>query len=206
VETGETSRVDSRGNKSDPGAPTVFLDRDGTIIHDRGYLSDPAGVELLPNAADGLRALRASGFKLVVITNQSGVGRGYFDTAAVESIHRKLDQILASHGTSVDAYFVCPHAPQDGCECRKPKPGLISDAVRQLGASPRSSFMVGDQHTDVLAGKAAGIRTVWIQGGTGPLPLAMPEQVTADFLAADLMEAAVVIAAAARATMRWRAG
>lgn len=178
------------------GVAAVFLDRDGTIIRDRGYLSGPGGVELLPSAADGLRALRASGFKLVVITNQSGVGRGYFDMAAVASIHRRLDEILASHGASVDAYFVCPHAPPDGCECRKPKPGLINEAVLQLGVSPRSSFMVGDQQTDILAGNAAGIRTVRIQGEAGPLALLPTGQVTADFVATDLVEAASVIAAA----------
>ena len=140
----------------------VFLDRDGTIIRDRHYLCDPEGVELMPGAADGLSTLQSLGFLLAVVTNQSGIGRGYFDMEAVEAVHERLDRMLAALGVTVDGYFVCPHTPSDGCQCRKPAPGLILSAAHRFEVGLGESFTVGDQRSDIRAGQAAGTRTVMI--------------------------------------------
>ena len=193
------------GRAASPGTRAVFLDRDGTIIYDRQYLADPHGVELLPKAAAGLKSLGSLGFRLAVVTNQSGVGRGSFGLEAVEAVHQRLDLLLASHGVSVDAYFICPHAPADGCDCRKPRPGLVLKAILQLHADPAASFMIGDQPTDILAGRAAGARTVRISSGP-VLPGPGAEEDGADFRAADLVEAAGLIAAASGLSRRLHAG
>ena len=138
----------------------VFLDRDGTVVVDRGYLADPAGLELLPGVPEALVALRKAGFKLVLVTNQSGIGRGHFSRAAVDQQHRRLAQLLAPHGIGFDGVFVCPHRPDEGCTCRKPSPEMLRAAAADLGLELKASFMVGDKGSDVVAGRAAGCRTV----------------------------------------------
>ncbi|MDO9081919.1 MAG: HAD-IIIA family hydrolase, partial [Humidesulfovibrio sp.] len=135
-----------------PGARAVFLDRDGTVIAERHYLSDPAGVELLPGAAVGLRRMRALGLRLVLVSNQSGVGRGYFARADVERVHGRLLELLEAQGVTLDAMYVCPHAPDEGCGCRKPLPGLLERARTELGIDLAQSFMVGDKPCDVDLG------------------------------------------------------
>lgn len=136
--------------------PVVFLDRDDTIIVDRGYLSDPAGVELLPGAAGALERLERAGYALVVISNQSAIGRGYCTAAGVEAVNRRVEEVLADHGVALAAIYYCPHAPGEGCGCRKPEPGLILQAARELGADLARSIMVGDKPGDAEAGKRAG--------------------------------------------------
>jgi D-glycero-D-manno-heptose 1,7-bisphosphate phosphatase len=138
----------------------VFLDRDGTLIEDPGYLSDPSAVRLLPGAAEALRALRAAGYRLVLVSNQSGIGRGYFTLEEAEAVHRRLVDELAERGVALDDARYCPHAPDEGCSCRKPKPGLLLAAADELGLDLEASFMVGNSPSDIGAGKRAGCRTV----------------------------------------------
>lgn len=138
----------------------VFLDRDGTVIEDVGYLSDPAGVRLVSGAADGLRGLRADGFLLAIVSNQSGVGRGLITPEQADAVHRRFLEVLAAEGIRLDDARYCPHAPDEGCACRKPLPGLLLDSARALEVELPASVMVGDTAADVGAGRAAGMRTV----------------------------------------------
>jgi histidinol-phosphate phosphatase family protein len=158
--------------------PAVFLDRDGTIIRDRHYLADPAEIELLPRASEGLRLLRAAGFLLVVATNQSGVGRGYFGLETLERQHERLRELLVRHGVVLDAIYACPHAPDAGCTCRKPLPGLIVRAAEELGIDLRASWVVGDDARDADAGRAAGTHTI-VLGSECPDLVAAAAQITA---------------------------
>ena len=130
----------------------VVLDRDGTLIEERPYLADPAGVILLPHAAEGLRALSGQGFHLAVATNQSGVGRGYFGLEAVERVNRRLCDLLARESVTLDGFYICPHHPDEGCGCRKPGTGLLERAARAADASPAESFVVGDKECDIEIG------------------------------------------------------
>lgn len=136
----------------------AFLDRDGTIIVDKNYLSDPAGVELLPGAPEALKQLQAAGYTLVVVTNQSGVGRGMYDDAAVEAVNARMRQLLSERGVAIAGVFYCPHTPDDHCACRKPKPGLLFEAAGRLNLDIAQSVMIGDKERDVQAGMAAGCR------------------------------------------------
>jgi D-glycero-D-manno-heptose 1,7-bisphosphate phosphatase len=143
----------------------AFLDRDGTIVVDKHYLSDPDGLELLPNALEGLRALRDLGARLVVVTNQSGVGRRYFSAEAVDRMHERLREILAEGGIELDGIYACPHAPEDGCACRKPGTELFERAAADLGLDPGESFVLGDKDADVEAGRRIGATSILIGPG-----------------------------------------
>jgi D-glycero-D-manno-heptose 1,7-bisphosphate phosphatase len=140
----------------------AFLDRDGTIVVDKHYLSDPDGLELLPNALGGLRGLRDLGARLVVVTNQSGVGRGYFPVEAVERMHERLRELLGEGGVELDDIYVCPHAPEDGCACRKPGTALFKQASADLGIDLGGSFVLGDKEADVEAGRRIGATPIRI--------------------------------------------
>ena len=142
--------------------PAVFLDRDGTIIADREYLSDPARISLLPGATEGLRHLAAAGFPLVVITNQSGVNRGYFPFAAVTRVHKHLAALLEAEGVAISGWYVCRHRPDEACGCRKPAAGMILQACRDLHLDANRSFVVGDRLSDLGAAAAAGSRGILI--------------------------------------------
>ena len=136
----------------------VFLDRDGAIIVDKNYLSDPEGVELLPRAVEGLRKFQAAGYLLIIITNQSGVGRGMFTAQQAEAVNARLIQILAQKGVVIDDAYYCPHAPDEDCRCRKPLPGMILEAAAKHGIELSRSITIGDKDSDVKAGQAAGCR------------------------------------------------
>lgn len=173
--------------------PAVFLDRDGTIIRDRDYLADPRGVELLPGAAGGLRALADAGFVLVVVSNQSGVARGFFPESAVAAVNEALAAALArGAGVTIAGWYVCPHGPESRCDCRKPAPGLLLRAARELGLDLARSFAVGDRDRDVEAGRAAGVRATVRIGRPD-------ERGAADHAAPDLAAAAAWIVARAQA-------
>ncbi len=144
----------------------IFLDRDGTILVERHYLDDPAGVELLPGAAEGLRRLARLG-PLVVVTNQSGLARGYFDRSTLAAIHRRMGELLAREGVELAAIEVCPHHPDDGCRCRKPRPGLALRAARRLGLDPARGIVIGDKACDVGLGRALGALAVLVRTGYG---------------------------------------
>ena len=145
----------------------AFLDRDGTLIVERHYLSDPDGVALLPGAAAGLRGLRALGFGLVVVTNQSGLGRGLFDQGRLDQVHARLTSLLAQHAIELDGIYVCPHHPNAGCGCRKPQPGLVLQAASDLGLDVERSIVVGDKACDVGLGRAVGARAFLVRTGYG---------------------------------------
>lgn len=154
--------------------PAVFVDRDGTIIEERGYLSDLALVTLYPWSAPALRALAAAGYAIVVVTNQAGVARGYFDEAFVRRTHEHLDALLRAEGVAVDGYYYCPHHPQGvietyriACRCRKPGPGLIERAAQDLGIDVARSFVVGDKWLDMGLARSAGATGVLVRTGYG---------------------------------------
>jgi len=171
-------------------ARAVFLDRDGTLMADVGYPRHPDQVTLLPGAAEGLAACRDAGFRLAIISNQSGVGRGYFGADAVRAVHQRLLDLLAAEGVPIDDAQYCLHAPEDDCACRKPSPLMIERSARQLGVDLAASFMVGDKPSDVEAGRRAGCRTILLSPGT-----ARSDGSTADFVAGDWEACARIILA-----------
>lgn len=136
----------------------VFLDRDGTINIDPGYLRNPDQMQLLPDVGPALASLMAAGFKLVVISNQSGVGRGIILPGTLPLIHARMEELLKPFGVRIDHYGLCVHRPEEDCECRKPKPKLIADTARALGVDVALSYMIGDKHSDLHAGHNAGCR------------------------------------------------
>jgi len=181
-----------------PGRVAVFLDRDGTVIADKHYLHDPAGVELLPGAAEGLRRMRELGLVLVLVSNQSGVGRGYFSRGDVERVHGRLAELLEEHGVQLDAMYVCPHAPGEECDCRKPEPGLIERACAELNLDPRRSFVVGDKPCDVELGQRVHATTFLVTTGYGAAHNES-EFCRPDHVAADLLEVSRTIESVLRA-------
>lgn len=167
----------------------VFLDRDGTVIEDSGYLSDPEGVVLLPNAVAGLKRFRAAGLKLVIVTNQSGIGRGYYDVKDYEAVTARMVEMLASQGVVFDAIRFCADAPETPSDWRKPAPGMLLDAAKALGVDPARSIMIGDKQADMQAGRAVGAVTVLVQGpGSHVSKDVSPSD--ADFRVGDLVQAA----------------
>ncbi len=175
--------------------PAVFLDRDGTINVERHYLIAPEDFEFFPGVQEAIRALKAAGFAVVVVTNQSGVARGYFTLDDVEKLHRHIQGLLAEYGTSIDAFYVCPHAPDAGCLCRKGAPGLLVKAARDLNLDLQRSFMVGDKLSDVEAGRRGGCQPLLVLTGYGVQTAGelAPEDAIPVF--ADLPEAAAFILA-----------
>ena len=170
----------------------VFLDRDGTIMEDSNYVGDVTRVILIPSAAPALKRLQDAGYKLFIVTNQSGVGRGYFTHEAVESIHAHLDEHFGKVGVHFDRYYVCPHHPEENCDCRKPKPKFLIEAAREYGLDLSRSFMVGDRASDIQAGVNAGAKTILVLTGAGRETLAKQE-VRPDYVAEDIGEAAAWI-------------
>jgi len=138
----------------------VILDRDGTMVIDRGYLADPDGLEFLPTAPEALRWLYDRGYRLVVVTNQSGVGRGLFPIDRVEAMNVRLHEMVERAGARLSKIYFCPHAPEANCDCRKPKLGLMEQAAAELNFDPRKSVVVGDKESDIEFGNRAGARTI----------------------------------------------
>ncbi|MBI4063949.1 MAG: HAD family hydrolase [Elusimicrobia bacterium] len=150
------------------GKRAVFLDRDGTIIHEAHYLSDPAKVRLYRGAGLALRKLKKKNFELVVISNQSAVGRGWVDIKTVDRINRKMSKLLVqSADVNLDAVYYCPHAPNDGCACRKPKTVLVRMAQRARAIDLRKSYMIGDKLIDIALANRAGLRGIFVLTGHG---------------------------------------
>jgi D-glycero-D-manno-heptose 1,7-bisphosphate phosphatase len=148
----------------------VFLDRDGTLNEDTGYPADFRQVHIYPAAFEAVRRLKRAGFAAVVVTHQSGLGRGYFDAAELEALHLRFGEEFARRGARLDGIYACPHAP-DGpgrdCPCAKPRPGLGLQAAADLGLDLASSFMVGDKPDDVLFGRTIGAAPVLVLTGYG---------------------------------------
>jgi len=167
----------------------VFVDRDDTINRDVHYCSRPEDFELLLTVGTGIRLLNREGFKVVVITNQSGIARGYFTEEMLERIHQKMVDELAKYGAQVDAIFYCPHHPDEGCECRKPKPKLTYQAIKQLHIDPRQSFIIGDRLMDVELARTIGCKSVMIPSELGKEEL-KNSSVFPDYIASDFESAA----------------
>ena len=170
----------------------VILDRDGTVIVERHYLADPDQVALIPGVAGALRQLRQMGLRLVILTNQSGIGRGLFTEQRVEAIHQRMRALLAEEDVQLDGIFYCPHTPEDACACRKPAPGLIEQAARQLGFEPHESIVIGDKACDIELGRRVGAMTVLVRTGYGAEHESACGSV-ADYVADDLSAAVPVV-------------
>jgi D-glycero-D-manno-heptose 1,7-bisphosphate phosphatase len=145
----------------------VFLDRDGTINEEVHYLDDPDRFYLIPGAAQAIRLLNEADILTIVVSNQAGVGRGYFSATTVEAIHEQLANQLFGHGAHIDAIYYCVHHPNEGCDCRKPKTGMLKQAAREHSIDTYLSFMVGDKMSDLEAGRQVGCQTVLVLTGHG---------------------------------------
>lgn len=175
-----------------------FLDRDGTINIDRVYINDPRLIELLPGAANAIRKAQDAGFKIVVVTNQSGVGRGLISAQELPKINARVDELLEKEaGAAIDLYKICLHTPADACDCRKPNPKLVQEAAVELGINLQNSVFIGDKLSDVATGKRAHCRySILLRTGKGrqeellaqltavPHPEESPDFVADDLLAA----------------------
>ena len=166
----------------------VFLDRDGTINEEVGYLSDPDGLKLIRGAAEAVKKLNDHGIKVIVISNQSGVGRGYFSERDLARINMRLTELLLSYEARIDAIYYCPHHPDDGCECRKPEPGLLKKAAREHSIDLGRSYVVGDKKTDVELAVNAGSKGILVKTGFGREQLKTMTS-SAAFVADDLLDA-----------------
>lgn len=171
----------------------VLLDRDGTINEEIGYVLSPDELRLLPGAAEAIRRLRGLGLGVVVVTNQSPVGRGWMTEEDLAAVHDRLRELLRSRGADVDAIEHCPHAPGEGCRCRKPGTGMVERAAATLGFEPSASFVVGDHAGDMAMGRSVGARTVFVLTGHGLEERAAAEPF-ADHVVPDLAAAVSVIA------------
>jgi D,D-heptose 1,7-bisphosphate phosphatase len=193
---------DARGKAPDP-EPTdrraVFIDRDGTLNEEVGYLDRLDRLRILPGVVEAVRALRAGGFKIVVITNQSGIARGFFTEGFIQALHAEIQGQLSRQGAPLDGFYVCPHHPTEGkepyrrvCACRKPEPGLLLRAAEEMGIALRRSFMVGDMLKDVETAERAGAGGILVKTGYGQAMLAeLPRSAIRPlYVAEDLRDAA----------------
>jgi D-glycero-D-manno-heptose 1,7-bisphosphate phosphatase len=171
----------------------VLLDRDGTINEDIGYVLHPADVRLIPGSADAIRRLNDLGLGVVVVTNQSPIGRGLLTPERLDDIHDRLRVLLADAGADVDGIEVCPHTPDDGCDCRKPRPAMVARAAARFDFDPASAFVVGDHAGDMRLGRAVGATTILVLTGHGREECrdALP---SADHVAPDLRAAVEIVA------------
>jgi D-glycero-D-manno-heptose 1,7-bisphosphate phosphatase len=148
----------------------IFLDRDGTVIEELGYLNDPARVRLLPGAADALLALQSGGWKLFIVSNQSGVGRGLITPPQMDAVHQRFLELLKERGIEITASYMCVHGPDEGCQCRKPSPFFLQRAAEEHGIDLSNSWMIGDREGDLVCGNKAGCSTIWLRNEMFPLP------------------------------------
>jgi D-glycero-D-manno-heptose 1,7-bisphosphate phosphatase len=183
-----------------PAPRLLFLDRDGVIIVDAHYLHDPDGVRLLPGAADALRRAGAAGFTLVGLSNQSGIGRGYYTEAQFAAVQARVDAELAAAGTGLAALFYCPHAPEAGCRCRKPAPGLLAEASRWFVWPAGGAWLVGDKASDVELARRAGVRALLVRTGKGRAEEAAARAADPAAAVVDDLAAAVALAVAEAGT------
>jgi len=184
--------------------PAVFLDRDGTINEQMGYINHISRFQLLPGVAKAIARLNGAGIPVVVVSNQSGLARGYFPEELLHAVHHKMHRLLAEKKAHLDGVYWCPHHPdakvqrfkQQNCPCRKPKTGLLEQAADELGLDLARSFMVGDRWSDLRCGHAAGCRTILVLTGygRGDLEYIGPDQdIQPDYIAEDLGRAVVWI-------------
>lgn len=171
----------------------VFLDRDGTINKEVDYLSKIDEFEFLPNAVRALQLLSGAPapYKIIIITNQSGIGRGYFDKKTLEGIHESMRKDLGNYGVQIDGIYYCPHHPDLACECRKPKTGMIKKAKTDFCLNLQESYMIGDSTTDIKTGMNAGCKTILVK--TGYAGRDGRYEVKPDYVASDLFDAIKII-------------
>ena len=164
--------------------PYVFLDRDDTLIYDVPYLSDPNKIRFTPDACEALRQMMRIGYRLALITNQSGIARGYFTREQLDAVHQRLTTLLEWEGVHLDGIFLCPHGPKDNCTCRKPQVGMLLQACDALEVDRTRSVMIGDKEADVQMGRNFHLKTI---------QLALPEKnapdLHADLRVSSLLEA-----------------
>ena len=153
----------------------VFLDRDGVIIEDVGYLNECSRIKFLPRVSEAIKLLNKNGFKVIIVTNQAGVARGYFTEETVEEINRNTQESLAKQGAYIDKIYYCPHHIEGiveeyrkDCHCRKPNPGMIEEAAAEFGIDLKNSFVIGDKITDIEAGHRAGCKTILLASESPP--------------------------------------
>jgi heptosyltransferase-2 len=171
---------------------TIFLDRDGTLNPDPGYIKSPDQFELFRGVSEALARLKRAGARLIVVTNQSGVARGFLSREDLDAVHMKLTRLLERAGAPLDAIYFCPHHPDDGCDCRKPNRGMIDQAVREWGVNLDRSYLIGDHIRDIELAKRVGARSILVTTGVVP-----PEEVerlkasgpAPDWIASSLAEA-----------------
>ncbi len=175
----------------------VLLDRDGTVVVDKGYQRDPSLTELFPRSKEGLDRLKQAGFGLVLVSNQSGINRGYLTEADLEKLNHSIAEALGG-SPYLDAIYHCPHTPADDCDCRKPRPGMARRAAADLGFDPARAYMVGDRDCDVELGKAVGATSILVRTGMGAATEAEGGAAAADYIADDLADAADFILRHAR--------
>lgn len=167
--------------------PAIFLDRDGTLMEEANYCSSPEQVRVIAGVPEALRQLKAAGFRLVIITNQSGIGRGYYTVADYEAVQARLLEVLGEG--LIDATYFCPEAPEANSPRRKPSPEMAFEAIRDLGLDPTRSWFIGDKAIDVLCGHAAGTKAILVRTGHGH----GEEAGHAEFVAKDFASAAAFI-------------
>ena len=159
----------------------LFLDRDGTIIEDCGYMSDPALVRLIPGAADALAALAVEGWKLLIVSNKSGVGRGLIGRQQMEAVHNRFLELMRSHRVQITDSFFCTHEPEEACECRKPSALLLKRAAQAHSLDLSASCMIGDRESDILCGRNAGCSTIWLRNDIFAVPRDLPTFIANDW-------------------------
>jgi D-glycero-D-manno-heptose 1,7-bisphosphate phosphatase len=166
--------------------PAIFLDRDGTLIEEVNFLSSVDDLKIFPFTAEALRVLKNKGFAIIVVTNQSGIGRGIFSVVDMHAIHEKIKRELPG---MIEAFYFCPHLPENGCECRKPRIGMILAACEDLNLSVEGSWMIGDKSLDIEAGQNAGLSTILVRTGYGEME-ARRTSCSPKFVEKDLLAAA----------------
>lgn len=171
----------------------VILDRDGTINVDSQYISDPEAVKLLPGAVKGLQELQKMGLGLVVITNQSGIGRGFLREEEASRVNRRIQDLLKNQGVTLDGIYVCPHQPEDSCSCRKPATGLLEQAARELKFLPEECFVIGDKESDVELGFRVGATSFFISSNASQEGILRSQKNSSCHVVRNLPEAAQII-------------
>ena len=172
------------------GCKAIFLDRDGTINRDVHYCHEAGQFELLPTVPEAISLLNQNGFKVIVITNQSAIARGYLTHEGLSQIHQRMLEVLSEFGAIVNGIYYCPHHPDDKCGCRKPETGLFEQAARDHDIDIQISYMIGDMATDIKAGLNAGCRTVLVTNGNETVAENLQNMnIKSDFIAENLLKA-----------------
>lgn len=179
--------------------PAVFLDRDGTVNEQMGYINHLSRFHLLPEAGRAIKLLNDHGIPVIIVSNQSGLARGYFPVELLDAVHKKMDDLLADQGASVDGLYYCPHHPEakeekfrQACNCRKPKIGMLQQAAQELNLDLASSFMVGDRWSDIKCAQSAGCNPVLVLTGYGRGDyeyIGPSQEIQPSFVADDLLDA-----------------